>query len=308
MNPAPLTPSFSHKRESGDFSRLPSLPARLGGPGWGRLWAPDFERVRNFAASHPLVSPAEAGAHYSAARTFHRSVGHCDCLASSEQLRDGSQLAPPNMSVSCRPTGRRQMVCVAARPAPRFFTRAFAGAKTWRVGGISSHAPKRASTALLISTLAFVFVFVASIAVHAEIVSVPPADPLSSAASLPPPTVLRGSPSSTARSLPICPPGYTLSTDYGCVAPSGGDYTEDSPGYDYWPDYGDGYPFGGFPGFGLGAGRFHRFAGSHGFHGLHGRAGFHAVRGFHGSAGFHGAARFGGFGAGIGHMGGFGRR
>ena len=152
----------------------------------------------------------------------------------------------------------------------------------------------------LISALAFLFVFAASIAVHAEIVSVAPADSLSPAATLPPPTVLRGSPPSTARSLPICPPGYTLSTDYGCAAPSGGDYTEGSPGYDYWPDYGYGYPFG-FPGFGFGADRFHRFAG------LHSRRGFHRG-GFHARAAFHGAARFGGFSAGVGHMGGFGRR
>ena len=157
----------------------------------------------------------------------------------------------------------------------------------------------------LISALAFLFVFVASIAVHAEIVSVPPADSLSSAAALPPPTVLRGSPPSTARSLPICPPGYTLSTDYGCVAPSGGDYTEGSPGYDYWPDYGYGYPFGGFPGFGFGAGRFHRFAGSHNFHRF---AGVHNGPAVKGRAGFHGAAGFHGFGMGVGHAGGLGRR
>ena len=152
--------------------------------------------------------------------------------------------------------------------------------------------------------------------------SLPPADPPNATASLPPPTVLRGSPLATARSVPICPPRYMLSSDYdyGCVAPSAGDYTESSPGYDYWPDYGYGYPFGGYPGFGFGAGRFDRFAGFHGgrgFHGraaFHGQAGFHGDRGFHGQAGFHGraafhsAARFGTPGAGIGHMGGFGRR
>jgi hypothetical protein len=157
----------------------------------------------------------------------------------------------------------------------------------------------------LISALAFFFVFVASIAAHAEIVSVAPADSLSSAAALPPPTVLRGSPPSTTRSFPICPPGYTLSTDYGCVAPSGGDYTEGSPGYDYWPDYGYGYPFGGFPGFGFGAGRFHRFAGSHNFHRF---AGVHNGPAVQGRAGFHGAAGFHGFGMGVGHAGGLGRR
>ena len=78
------------------------------------------------------------------------------------------------------------------------------------------------------------------------------------------------------------------------------DYTEGSPGYDYWPDYGYGYPFGGLPGFGFGAGRFHRFARFHG-NGFHGNS-------FHGRAAFHSAARFGRFSPGIGHMGGFGRR
>src|SRR5580692_2796182 len=47
--------------------------------------------------------------------------------------------------------------------------------------------------------LALVFASVGSIAVHAEVISVPSADPPSSAASLPTPTVLRGSPPSTAR-------------------------------------------------------------------------------------------------------------
>jgi hypothetical protein len=148
----------------------------------------------------------------------------------------------------------------------------------------------------LLGALAFVVVLVGSIAVHAEIISVPPADPPDPAASLPPPTVLRGSPSATALPVPICPPGYTLSPGYGCVEPSSGDYAEGWPDYDYWPDYGFGYPFGGFPGFGNRAGRFHRFSG------------FHGGRGFHARAGFHGAARFGGFGAAAGHAGGFGRR
>ena len=153
-----------------------------------------------------------------------------------------------------------------------------------------------------IVAVALVLGLVGPIAGHAEIVSVPPADPPSAPASLAPPTVLRGSPLATARPVPICPPGYTLSADYGCVAPSGGDYTEGGPsydnwpGYDYWPDYGYGYPFGGFPGFGRDAGRFHRFAG------------FHGGRAFHGRAAFHGAAKFGARAAGIGHMGGFGRR
>jgi hypothetical protein len=179
---------------------------------------------------------------------------------------------------------------------------------------------KRAFAALPIGILALVFALVGSIAVHAEVISVPSADPPSSAASLPPPTVLRGSPPSTARPVPICPPGYTLSPGYGCIGPSSSDYTEGWPGYDYWPDYGYGYPFGGFPGFGFGAGRFHRFAGFHGggfhgggFHGggFHGGGfhggGFHGA-GFHRRAAFHGPARFGRFSPGIGHMGGFGRR
>jgi hypothetical protein len=175
--------------------------------------------------------------------------------------------------------------------------------------------PKRAFAALPIGILALVFALVGSIAVHAEVISVPSADPTSSATALPPPTVLRGSPPSTARLVPICPPGYTLSQGYGCIGPSSSDYTEGRPGYDYWPDYGYGYPFGGFPGFGFGAGRFHRFAGFHGggFHGggFHGGGfhggGFHGG-GFHGRTAFHGAARFGRFSPGIGHMGGFGRR
>ena len=159
----------------------------------------------------------------------------------------------------------------------------------------------------LISAAAFLFVFVGSIAVRAEIVTVPSAAAPDPAASLPPPTVLRGSPPSTANPFPICPPGYTLSPDYGsgCVGPSSGDYTEGSPGYDYWPDYGYGYPFGGFPGFGFDAGRFHRFAGSHNFHRF---AGVQNSRAFHGRAGFRGAAGFHGFGMGVGHAGGFGRR
>src|SRR5271169_6537552 len=64
-----------------------------------KIVTPAKEAVKKFAATHPLVSPAEAGAHCSAARTFHRWVRHCDCLVSSEQWRDGSRLAPRNMSV-----------------------------------------------------------------------------------------------------------------------------------------------------------------------------------------------------------------
>jgi hypothetical protein len=152
--------------------------------------------------------------------------------------------------------------------------------------------------------LAFVFAFVGSIAVHAEIISVPSANPPDPAASLPPPTVLRGSPPATAIPVPICPPGYTLSPGYGCIGPSGGDYTEDWPNYDYWPDYGYDYPFG-FSGRGFGANRFHRFSGVHGFQRF---AGVHNGRAFHGRAGFHGAAGFHGFGVGVGHAAGFGRR
>jgi hypothetical protein len=138
---------------------------------------------------------------------------------------------------------------------------------------------------------------VVPITVHAEIISVPSADPPDAAVSLPPPNVLRGSPPSTASAVPICPPGYTLSPDFGsgCVGPSGGGYSEGSPGYDYWPDYGFGYPFGEFPGFGFGATRGHRFA-IHGGHRFNHRAGFHS------------GAKVNARGAGSAHMGGFGRR
>jgi hypothetical protein len=50
-----------------------------------------------------------------------------------------------------------------------------------------------------------------------------------SPASLSSPTVLRGSLPSTARPVPICPPGYTRSPDYRCIGPSDGDYTENWP-------------------------------------------------------------------------------
>jgi hypothetical protein len=136
-----------------------------------------------------------------------------------------------------------------------------------------------------IGVLAVAFALIAPIAVHAEIISVPSATPSDPAASLPPPTVLRGSPPTTAKAAPICPPGYTLSPGYGCIAPSGDAYTEASPDYSYWPDYGWGYPFVGFPAFGAGAGRFHHVARSHGFRGLPGRADFHGRAGFHGPAG-----------------------
>ena len=135
------------------------------------------------------------------------------------------------------------------------------------------------------------------IAARAEIVSVPPAEAPSSAEALPPPTVLRGFPPGPPRPAPVCPLGYALSPDYGCMAPAPGGYAESRPGYDYWPDYWYGYPGFGVPGFGVPgfdhpgfghrAGHFHRFSG---------------FRGFHNSA------RFGGLGIGVAHMGGFGRR
>lgn len=125
------------------------------------------------------------------------------------------------------------------------------------------------------------------IAARAEILSVPPAGPPSSAETLPPPTVLRGSLPGPPRPVPVCPPGYALSPDYGCTAPAAEEYAEGWPGYDYWPDYWYGYPGFGVSGFGHRGGRFHRFSGSRGFH--------HS-------------ARFSGVGVGIGHLGGFGRR
>ena len=91
----------------------------------------------------------------------------------------------------------------------------------------------------LLGALAFVCALVGPIAVYAEVisvpsaevVSVPPSDPTNSAASLPLPTVVRGSPPSTAGSVPICPPGYTLSPDYdyGCIGPSGGNRQSPPP-------------------------------------------------------------------------------
>jgi hypothetical protein len=127
---------------------------------------------------------------------------------------------------------------------------------------------------------------------HAEIITVPPAAPADPAASPPLPTVLRGSPAATAAPAPSCPPGYILSSAYGCIGPNGGDYTEATPSYDYWPDYGFGYPF---DGFGFTTNRNHRF-------------GFHGGRRFHHRAGFHGSAKSDAAHARAGHMGGFGRR
>jgi hypothetical protein len=140
--------------------------------------------------------------------------------------------------------------------------------------------------------LALVLGLVVPITVDAEIITVPPVAPSETAASPPPPTVLRGSPPAPPQPGPICPPGYTLSPDYGCVPPNGGEYNEATPGYDYWPDYGFGYPYGGF-GLGTTDGR---------------RLGPHGSRRFHHRAGFHGAAKSGSARGGVGHMGGFGRR
>jgi hypothetical protein len=124
---------------------------------------------------------------------------------------------------------------------------------------------------------------------RAEIVSVPSAAPPNSAETLPPPTVLRGFPPSPSKPFPAptCPPGYVPSADYGCIVPTGGEFAEDWPGYDYWPDYWYGYPGYGYPGYGYRTGRFARSRGFRGFH--------HPVT-------------FAGHGFGGGHMGGFGRR
>jgi hypothetical protein len=127
------------------------------------------------------------------------------------------------------------------------------------------------------------------IAARAEVVSVPQATLPNAAETLPPPTILRGSPPSPPKPFPAptCPPGYVPSADYGCIAPAGGEYAEGWPDYDYWPDYWYGYPGYGYPFSGRRAGRFHR------------SAGFRS---------FQRPVRFGGFGIAAGHMGGFGRR
>jgi hypothetical protein len=154
----------------------------------------------------------------------------------------------------------------------------------------------RTSSAGPIAALALLLGWLTPVAVHAEIISVPPAAPSDPATALPPPTVLRGSPPATVKPVPICPPGYTVTPDYGCVAPGSGDYNEGGLGNDYWPDYGFGYPFGAFSGFGFNRGRAHRFAGFHNGHGFHRKAGFRNV------------AKFTPHGAGMGHIGGFGHR
>ncbi|MGC2199152.1 MAG: hypothetical protein WA633_03255, partial [Stellaceae bacterium] len=113
----------------------------------------------------------------------------------------------------------------------------------------------------------------------------------SAIASLPTPTVLRGSPPKGAKPIPVCPPYYTLAPGYGCLPPSAGEDSEAWPGWDYWADYGWGYGYGWLPGFR----RFHGFANSP------------RLRGFHRFASFHGST-FHGLRNGVGHMGGLGRR
>ena len=93
---------------------------------------------------------------------------------------------------------------------------------------ISAMRPSAAPRSLL-GALAFVCALVGPIAVRAEVVSVPSTNPPNPAASPSLPTVVRGSPPSTARSVPVCPPGYTASPDYDyrCIRPSGGDHPDD---------------------------------------------------------------------------------
>lgn len=118
----------------------------------------------------------------------------------------------------------------------------------------------------LLGALAVVCALVGPIAVRADVGSAPSTDRPSAAASPASPTVLRGSPLSSARSVPICPPGYALS-GYACIGPSGGGPTEGAPGYNswsyygYWPEYGNDNRYGGFAGRGFAA---DRFVGSHG--------------------------------------------
>ena len=141
-----------------------------------------------------------------------------------------------------------------------------------------------------IGVLVFVLGLAVPISVDAEIISVPSEASSSTVAALPPPTVLRGSPPSTANSVPICPPGYTLAPGYGCLTPATGEYPSDWQDYDYWPGWDYGY--GGFP----------FFRRSHGF------ARFHGFRHFGHFAGVRHFAGFNGFGAGAVHIGGFSRR
>jgi len=154
----------------------------------------------------------------------------------------------------------------------------------------------RTSSAGPIAAFALLLGWLTPVAVDAEIISVPSAAPSDPATAPPPPTVLRGFPPATVKPVPICPPGYTVTPDYGCVAPGSGDYNESGLGNDYWPDYGFGYPFGGFFGFDRGAAHSHRLTK------------FHGGRGFHEKPGFRSAVKFAPHGAGMGHIGGFGHR
>jgi hypothetical protein len=145
---------------------------------------------------------------------------------------------------------------------------------TWVPTKISARVPMNSANGMcpsttrrsLLAALAIVCALVGPITVRAEDSSVPSAARPSRAASLPTPTVLRGTPLSTTRSVPICPPGYALS-GYACIEPSGGGVTQGTPGYDswsyygYWPEYGNDNRYGGFAGRGFSA---DRFAGSHG--------------------------------------------
>src|SRR6516164_6514108 len=108
-----------------------------------------------------------------------------------------------------------------ARPAPRF--RSIRSAAALYVGPLSIGEPPsprvvatarkhyishmRSSSAGRLVAFALLLGWLASTAVHAEIISVPSADP-PDPASLAPPTVLRGSPPATVKPVPICPPGY----------------------------------------------------------------------------------------------------
>src|SRR5215469_16148668 len=147
---------------------------------------------------------------------------------------------------------------------------------------------------LVIGALAFILGLIRPLVGDAEIISVPSEASSSPVAALPPPTVLRGSPPSTAKLVPGCPPGYTVGPDYSCLAPSVGDYSSGWQRYDYWPDWGWGW--------GWGYGRFPSSRGSHGFARFHGFRHFGHLAGVHRFAGFHG------FGTGAGHIGGFSRR
>ena len=52
------------------------------------------ELVKESLAARPLVTPAEAGAHRSVARTDSGWVRHCNCLKSSEWWKHGSRPSP----------------------------------------------------------------------------------------------------------------------------------------------------------------------------------------------------------------------